>query len=360
MAFNYIYPTAVELFRIQPDLEKRADADRLGMQLFPRTSKNTLNVRWFQKDNTFGLMNFRGLDGAPGRVRRLGDNGFDYEAGVYGDFQEISERELMLRASPLNPETRIPITDLIMEANNQLVQREADRYENNVFSLLTTGTLSIPSIGPNGVAVYSDTYAIQKFSSTIPWTSFSTATPIADLQTIQQLSVGHSGRFDASSTLYVNQFTANALINNANNADLNGRRGQYGSTLNNLPGISSYFQSQNLPGIAVYDEGYQLAANNGPLTAPLLNNLPDQFQKFIPNHIGILIGKRPAGETVGEYITTINAYAPNQAAASVAFVKDSFTGVNAPREVPGKIQVYRLTNGGPAIYYPNAVVAITV
>ena len=359
-SMNFTFPTAVEMFRIQPDLEARGEEGRLGLKLFPRKTSSTINVRWWQKDNLYGLMQFRGLDGGPGKVQRRGDNAYDYQAGVYGDFQEISETELLTRCNGMAPTTPIGITDLVMEANADLIEREFNRWEANVFTLLQTGTISIPTPGPNGILTYKDSYTTQTFNSSVHWTVASTATPIQDMQAIQQLGVGHSGKFDASSTIYVNQYTANALINNQNSADLDGRRGMYGQTLNNLPAISSYFQGQNLPAVEVYDEGYQIAPLSGPETAPLTTTgITDQFQKYISNLNGVLVGKRPGGEPVGHNLVTINAYAPNMGASAVALVKDSFNGVNAPKEIPGKIQVFRLVNGGPTLEFPYAVVACT-
>lgn len=357
--FNFVYPTAEELFEINQDLESRADAGRLGMKLFPRKARTTLNVGWWQKDNDFGLMAFRGLDGQPPKVQRLGYNKYEYEAGVYGEHIMLTEAEYMKRANLMDPTQRIPLGDFTQEASRQLIAREADRFESNVFTLLYTGVLSIPSPGPNGGLIYKDSYTIQSYTASIPWTSLSSATPILDMQNIQQKGVGHSGKFDASSTMYINQFTANALINNQNANDLDGRRGQYGSTLNNLLAISSYFQAQNLPAIEVYDEGYQIAPIVGPETTPLTSaGLPNQFQKFIPNHGGILVGKRPNGETVGEYQITANSAAGNQP-VSYTWVADYFNGINAPKTIPGKMEVYRVVNGGPALFFPYSVLAAT-
>lgn len=357
---NLVYPTPEEIFEINQDLMPTEEANRVGFKLMPRKSRQTINVGWWQKDNDFGLMSFRGLDGVPPKVQRLGYNKFEYEAGVYGEHEEINETEWMKRANLMDITQRIKIGDLVAECDRQLMVREMNRMESNIWTLLATGTLSIPTPGPNGPLVYKDSYTIQTYTSNPPWTSLSTATPIQDMQNIQQLGVGHSGKFDASATMYINQFTANALVNNQNAADLDGRRSMYGATLNNVEAISSYFRAQNLPGIEVYDDGYQLAPQPGPETNPMTPApayLPNQFQKYIGNHVGILIGRRPNDEAIGEYQITVNS--ASGTAASYTFVADQFNGVNAPKTVPGKILVYRITNGGPALTFPYSVLAAT-
>src|SRR5438552_14220260 len=126
---NLVYPTAAEMFEILPDLIARDRADRVGLKLFPPVSRNTFHVRWIQRDNYYGLMQMRGVDGAPPRVQRLGQNTFTYEPGVYGEHISITEREILTRAIPSRPDIPVPITDLVLEADTQLIQREDDRME---------------------------------------------------------------------------------------------------------------------------------------------------------------------------------------------------------------------------------------
>jgi hypothetical protein len=96
----------------------------------------------------------------------------------------------------------------------------------------------------------------------------------------------------------------------------------------------------------LYDEGY-IPTTGG------------SFTKFIPDGKVIIVGKRPSGVKIGEYILTRNAVA-NYRPVSYRFVKDYAAGINAPKEVPPKIEVHRGHNGGPVIYYPSAIVVMTV
>lgn len=355
---NFVYPTAAEMTEILPEIESLGRAGRVGLELFPVEKKQTFFVRWFQRDNPYGLMQFRGLDGQPPKVQRLGGQTYIYEPGVYGEYDLITERELLTRAAPMNLNIPIPITDLVMDANRQLTGRLYDRMEANAWTTCATGTLSIPFVGPSGVQnFYQQTFNIQTYAAPVPWSSSTTATPLLNFQAAQQLGVGHGTDFGAGATAYMNQYTANLLINNQNPDDLFGKRDNFGATLNNLPGIISYFQGQNLSKLVVYDRGYQISPIAGPETLP-----STQYQKFIPNHIVIIIGARPGNAPVGHWQQTIQSMSPtgDSGPGSYSFVKDYAQGINAPKEVPPRIEVHQGFNGGVAIEYPNSIVAMTV
>jgi hypothetical protein len=353
MSVNIAYPAAAEMFDIEQDLVSSGDAGRVGLQLMPKKTRVTQKVRWVQEDNYFGLQEFRGLDGRPSRVIRTGSNTYLYEAAEYGEFITITEREIRERAIPNRPEITIPIDDMVIGAQKQLYYRELDRMEYNIWTLLFSGSISLSMPGPQGPVTYTDSYSIQTFTSTVPWATSATATPLADMQTIQQLSVGHSVDFGASAKLYMNQVQANRLLNNSNASDFGGRRSQYGATLNNLAAFNSYFQGQNLPEVVIYDEGFQPKKLSGPETTP-----SSQFQKYIANGTAILVGKRKSGSPIGEMQMTMNLNAGG-GAGPYAFTKDFFNGINCAKDVPGKIETHHGWSGGPAIYYPSAVVACT-
>jgi len=354
---NLVYPSAATMKEIDADLTVRSRANRLGFQLFPVEEETTFQVRWIQKDNYYGLMAMRGIDGAPPKVQRVGENSFVYEPGVYGENVVITERELLMRSVPNRPDIPIPVTDLVTEAQMQLTQRKDDRVEANVFSLLSTGTLSIPLPGPNGVIAYKDAYTFQTITASVPWATAATATPLLNFQQAQQLQIGHGVDFGAAATAYMNQFTANLLLNNANASDFGGRRNQFGATINDLAAFNNYFAGQNLPKIQVYDQGYQPNPISGPITTP-----SSQFIKFIPDHTVIIVGRRPGNTPVGAFKQTLQAMQPGAAPSpgAYSFIKDYARGINAPLEVPPKLEVHEGFNGGLVMYYQNSVIVMTV
>jgi hypothetical protein len=97
-----------------------------------------------------------------------------------------------------------------------------------------------------------------------------------------------------------------------------------------------------LPTIRIYDDGYLDDAGS--------------FTLFVPNNKVIVIGQRPNNAEVGEYRFTRNVNNRGFAPGPYTMVEDTLDANNPPR----KLQVHRGHNGGPVIYYPSAVVVMTV
>jgi hypothetical protein len=348
----FIYPTSYELRQIEPELVQRGSAGRVGIELLPIQSVNAAKVRWSQQDNYFGLQHLRGMDGQPTHVNRVGQKTFEYEPGVFGEFIDITEQELTIRAGSVDV-SAVPINvqDLVVDAQRQLIARELDRIESSNWTLLTTGTIKIDIAGPQGVMIgYSDTYVIQTFTAAIPWSTIATATPARNFQSVQQLALGKSVDLGSGATAYMNSVTANNLLNNTNASDLAGRRIGSGGTFNSLNDINQFLLGQNLPKVQVYDEGYVPAAPGG---------IAGTFKKFIPDNLVVVIGRRTSGARLGQYITTRNA-SNNFQPGSYQYTIDRANGVLAEKRTPANIEIHRGHNGGPTIFYPSAVVVMNV
>ena len=347
----YIYPQSVTAMQIEQDLIQRGREGRIGLDLMPPVNRNAAKVRWTQKDNYYGLAQMRGYDGSPLKVDRVRSNTYEYSPGVFGEFIALDEEELTTRAGAIDLNLiPIDVGDMIAEIQIQLIGREFDRMEASIWTLLTTGVLKITQDGPNGKQqTLSDSYTIQTYTAPIPWSTSNTSTPIRDLQAVQQLgqAAGHSVNFGTGAVAYCNGVTAFRLLNNNNNLDYGGRRTMNGSTINSLPTANTYFGGQGLAELKIYDAGYV------PYRAGV------GFKKFIPDGVVVLVGQRTSGAKIGEYQLTRNL-SNNLNPGSYTFTKDYANGVNAPKEVPGKIEVHRGHNGGPAIYYPSAVMVMTV
>lgn len=346
----FVYPTTASRIRmIQPEYIANDRADRLGLKIMPIINSEFFKVRWNQADTYGGLQHLRGLDGKPTRVLRVGSTTYEYEPGVFGEYYDVTETELMTRAGNFDiPSTNISVADLAVEADRILIQREDDRIESSIWTLLTTGTLQILIDSDDGTQIgYYDTYSFQSYTPLVPWSTSATATPILDLQNIQQkgFAAGRSVNFGAGATIYMNQVTANRLLNNTNANDYGGRRSQYGATLNNLVGANGYFAGQNLAQIVVYDQGYY---NKPPKKGGV-------FKKFIPDGVGVIVGQRPGNVAIGNYIMTRNM-SNGGAPGSYSYEIDRANGRNGEKRTPCNIEFHRGHNGGPAIYYPSAVI----
>lgn len=336
----YDYPDAAELKEIEPTLLPIAEEEDPIFKHFPIEESPYDRLIWVQRDNYFGLQQIRGLEGEPKVVRRPGSKTYDFEPGVYGEFTEIGSKELQQRRKLATWNEPIDISDLVGESQMFLLRRRIDRVRYILWTLLTSGIFSVADA--NGSILQTDKYPVQTITAGIPWSTFATAVPFQNIQAAQLLALGQSVDFGAGAELWMNRVTANWLLNNANPNDLFGRRIGGGSTVNTVGEVSSWLESNDLPQIVVYDRFY-IDDNGAP-------------QRFIPNGKVVLIGRRANGDRLGEYRMTRNPDNPNMEPGAHTVVIDS-AGIELP---PRKIQVYDGHNGGPVIYYPGAVVVLTV
>lgn len=339
---NFDLPTSAELTEIAQDKIPRLTAQRAGFDIMPMVDQDASILMYDQLDNFTGLQAARGLNGQPPAIAKTGAKRWLIQPGVYGEYEVLDETELTMRRQLGSFATPVNATDLIMIAQDKLLQRRLDRIEKIIWDLFTTGTFSVLGPGPNGVIVlHTDTFTTQTFSAIVPWSTPLTATPLADLRAVRLKHRGHSVDFGAGSKAYANQVTINQALSNANPLDLYGRRVTGLATANNLVGVNSLFAQDNLPQITEYDEGY----------------LDDTgtFQPFIPDGIVVLVGQRPAGQKVGEYRMTRNINNPNFAPGPYMRVFD-----RSEDHIPGSIEVHDGHNGGPALYFGSAIVIMTV
>lgn len=336
---TYVYPSAAEIQQIAQDKMPRLTQDRPIFDIFPVRSVNESLLIWEQLDNFKGLQSVRGLSGQPARVTPVNLRQYQMQPGVYGEFIPINELELTTRRVAGTFGSPIDITDLVLEKQDQLLNRRLDRIEYIGWTLLATGTFSVSA--PNGGVLHTDTFSIQTYSAGVGWSTSATSTPLADFSAVQLLSRGHSVDFGASATAFMNRATFNYLRSNTNSADLYGRRTQGLGTFNNLQGINQLLMGDDLPKVVVYDQGY----------------LDDSgtFQPFIPANKVVVVGKRPAGQPIAEYRMTRNANNPDLAPGPYMRVIDT-----GEISIPRAIEVHDGHNGGPVIFFPSAVVVMSV
>lgn len=336
---TYVYPTAAEIQQIAQDKMPRLTQDRPVFDIFPMRSVNESLLIWEQLDNFKGLQQVRGLSGQPSRVIPVNLKQYQMQPGIYGEFIPINEHELTTRRVAGTFGAPIDITDLVLEKQDQLLQRRLDRIEYIGWTLLAAGTFSVAL--PGGGVAHTDSFSIQTYTASVGWGTFATATPLADFSAVQLLSRGHSVDFGAVATAFMNRATFNNLRSNANATDMYGRRTQGLGTFNNLQGINQLLTGDDLPQVVVYDQGYLDEFGN--------------FQPFIPVNKVVVVGKRPAGQPIAEYRMTRNANNPDLAPGPYMRVIDTGEIV-----IPRTIEVHDGHNGGPVVYFPSAVVVMSV
>lgn len=346
MSLNLVYPTSAEMEQIAQDLLPKLQADRPIFNHLPMRTVDEFMLIWEQLDNFEGLQQIRGMNGAPGKVAQVGANQFSVMPGVYGEFKVIDERMLTTRRQWGTFGNPVNITDLVMEAETHLLQRRLDRIELIGWNILQ-GTYSVA--GPNGAVMATDSYTVQTFTATNEWSSTSDATPFADFMSVKLKHRGHSVSFGPGAFAYMNLETFNNLLQNANSDDLAGRRiPENGAavTINNVQDVNQILNADGLPSIAVYDEGYVSDGSDG--------NAAGTFVTFIPNDKVIVVGKRPAGQLIGEYRMTRNINNPDMAPGAYTRV------IVEDNHIPPKVEVHDGHNGGPVIFYPSAIVVMSV
>ena len=337
---DFLYPTNYQLRAIAREKEARLVENRLGFQLMPMRDVDAAMVEWEQWDNYTGLQNVRGINGEPTRVTRLGSKRYRMLPGYYGEFTRIDEKEMTERRAFGDPFRPVNITDLVMSAQDHLLSRRLDRIELIIWTLLSTGAFAI--IDAQGVLQHTDTYPIQTFSAIVPWATSATATPLADLRAIQLLGRGKGAQFGSSAQAIMNRTTYNTLIANTNNTDLSRRFNTIATSVSSLEAINTVITAEGLPQLTIYDETYFDSAG--------------ATQLFIPNNKVVIIGTRPSGQTIGEYQLTRNVNTvPALRPGAYMRVFD-----NGEETVPRNIEVHDGHNGGPAIFFPSAVVVATV
>jgi hypothetical protein len=340
---TYTYPTNLELQAVAQDKIPNLIANRPIFSILPIINKDALNLRWEQRDNYVGLQQIRGKNGPPIRVKRIGGKGYIMEPGVYGEFTVIDEQELLERRPWGQFDGAISIDDLVMEGQDQLLGRRLDRIEKIGWDLLTTGTFSVA--GPDGAVLQTDSFSLQTFAAGVAWSTPATATPLANFRAVQLLSRGHSVSFGAGSKAYMNRVTFNNMIANTNASDIAGRRTSGLNTVLNLSEVNSVLLGEDLPQVEVFDGGYQDDSNT--------------FQPFIPNAKVVVIGNRTDNSPLGEYRMVRNVN--NLGMAPGAYMEVIDRGENGPgRQIPRTIEVHDGHNGGPVIYFPSAVVIMSV
>jgi hypothetical protein len=336
---NYTFPTPAELRTVEQELIPSLTAADPVFDVFPMKNNDTDLLIWEKKDNWLGLMQNRGLNGRPPIVKPPGAKQFIQTPSYYGEVRAIDEIELTRRRRFGSLTATINLDDLVREAQDFLLMRQLNRIRKTCWDLLTTGVTIV--LDASGVVVEEYTYTQRIYNAAVTWATSATATPLLDFRNVALQSAGYSVSFGPGAKAYMNQFTANNLFGNTNNADIYGRRTAGLGTFNSPKQVNELLTGDNLPSIVIYDRGY----------------LDDNsvFQRFIPTGKVIVVGERISGVSLGEFRMTLNANNPNMESGPYTKVIDRGDHI-----VPRIIEVHRGFNGGPVMYFGSAVIVMNV
>jgi hypothetical protein len=334
-------PTNEELNEIAQEKAARLTMERRIFQILPTRDVNASRVIWDQKDDYRGLQQLRGMNGQPPRVNLVGYKRYESRPGVYGEFTSLDEEMLTDRAAIASYGVPMSIEDMIMDAQDMLLQRRIDRMEKNGWDLLVNGNFSVYL--PTGAVGHTDTYALQTFTADVDWSDHVNSKPLADLREMKMLARGKGVSFGAGATLEFNQVTINHMLSNRNQDDLAGKRMDGLATALSVADVNKILTGEDLPSIRANEDGW--IDDNG------------DFQLFVPDGAGVLVGKRPVGQRIGEIQLTRNAQNPDVKPGPYQYVKDMR---REKGEGVAEIQVHDGVNGGIALFYPGSLVRVTV
>lgn len=346
---SYIYPTNAEITEVAQTLLPTLTANDPIFDFFPITERNAPLLVWDQEDNYVGLQGLRGVDGAPQRVKRAGVSRFTQQPGVFGEYTEIDEMELMFRAPSGTFGGAVDVEDLIMRCTKQLVNREYNRIREMLWTLAATGTFSIPLAatqnGDTSKVAYTDSYSVQTVTGS-NWGAPTTATPLADFRSARLKARGYSVRFDASAKAFMNMKTAQKLFTVTNAADIGGKRTAGLATVIGERDVNYVLTGEDLPQIVINDDGYLRESDNA-------------FVPFIADDKVVIMGRRTDNEPIGEYRKTLNVNAEDGNGNAIV-TTGSYLRVIEPLQIPRTPQVHAGHNGGPLIRFPSAIVVLSV
>ncbi len=343
---SFVYPTNMELTQIDQDFLPVLSQSNPIFELFPLKERDASVLKWEQRDNYLGLMQARGQQGEYPSIQSVAINAFELTPGRYGEHALIMGKEIEDRRGFGQVNAPIDVRDIVVERLEQTATRHFNLMSYICWTLITSGYYSI--VGPNNAVVKRDAVIVQNFDSVVNggsyWSTASSSTPLADFRAVQLFHRGHSIAFNSSSTAWMNLKTKNYMLSNTNTADLFGRRNAGLETIEGVDALNTaVLMKDDLPKVTVYDEGYKDS-----------NNV---FQPFIPDGIVVLMGKRLNGAALGEFTFTRNADNGSSSAPLVKVVEKGTTPNSPP---PMAIEVYRGFNGGPRLFYGNAIVVMKV
>jgi hypothetical protein len=271
-----------------------SESDAL-MKLMPVTYKDTSLVIWEQRDNNFGLMPLRGLNGAPEVTTFPDAKRFGVEPGYFGAKIILDEKQLTKLREIGTPNETVDADKLIAEVNLQMLSQAFDRLRQMTADLCTTGKVRVQSA--SGAIYY---YEMNGFNSVVPvtdWSNPSLGKPISDLRTARvNLELGTSARYGPDSTLLANPVTINHMLQTDEVKAV--IRGQYGSTEKGLEGLNRILAGYNLPQIEEYSENY--------FASQTASQTRTSATRFLADRKLIWVATRKDGAPAGQFTMTRN------------------------------------------------------
>lgn len=341
MPVTLVVPEAVNIRRVEQEKLPYLLMNDPSFDLFPIEDVAEAKVVWEQKDNYTGLLPARGVGESYSAVKRVGTNQFEADPGRYGGFIDYTEKDFESVRKTGTANDIIDLTSMIYEGQDQLLSLRLDRQRYVIWTLLTSGIFAV--LGPQGQTLHKDQFNFQTATAAVVWSTVATATPLVDFRNIKLKGRGKGVSFGQTAKAFMNQKTMNYLLANTNSADLFAKRIENGATVNSKSDLDQILLANDLPTIVVYDDGY----------------LDDTgtFQTFIPDGKVVIVGTRLNQAQLGIFAQTFNSNNPNMAPGPFTSIWDS--GASPDGSTARRVRLADGVNGGPAVWFPGAVVILS-
>lgn len=329
---------AVKLKKLAMLQLMRSMESRVLLNIFPMVKQNQWKLIYERREMNTGLQGARGLDGETNPVNKPGVDAYEVEPGVFGDHWTITERELVNLRDSGDWFNFDESQEQMARGTEHLTGRFLDRCEQSIAQILMTGAFTASDVA--GVTKVSKAFNVPQFTPSTLFSDLNNSIPLTYIRDlIPTLELGVSVSF-MKGFMLMSRPTANLILKNLNKADLEGRRLNYGQTVNNLDDLNDLLVSNDLPKIKVYDKTYRPdPVGSGPV-------------RFLTNGKIILVGVRDDGEQVGEYQLCRAAHNGNNSPGEWYSVED-FRKTRHP-----KIILAAGHNGGPVVFYPEGLAVI--
>lgn len=350
MSLVLTFPTNAELnevvqaFRLDP-------SKYIGHSILPMRTSMYQEVQWDERDHDRGLTAPHVMGADPKIDIRQGHTTRKYTPIPFKETDLLKEDEI-LRARQLG--TMAGTLDLSSEiariARDRWV-KTMGRVEKMIWDTLR-GAIAI---NENGVVV-NESFPVQTHSPLVDWDDADDARPLADFNALK-LKFRKTGASAAGAKAYMNQVTANMLLENNNGDDIKGfQNSNYVHLPYAVDEINKILAARGVPQLVVYDEGYV--------------DESDAYVPFLNDGEVIVIGNR--AEPVGDFMSTPSLHnsangQPGPGYFSIIEVNgnpsEQVGGVSMSQLGMGKNPKVEITGGiygGTRLIYPKSVVKFTV
>ncbi len=347
---TYRFPTNVSLQEVVQEYVTDREA-LLGIKLLPPQPRDAQFIEWDELDYELGMTAPHNMNADPKIAGRPGSKTHRYAPLFFKETDVLKESDMLMPRSMGTLGGVVDVSADIARISKARVDKNFLRLEWLIWQTLK-GKLQY---NENGVVV-DETFPVQTQNALVDWDEAATATPIKDFQAMALRGRGLGVSFKKGATAYMNQTTANWLVNNRNDNDLWGYRNRDSvNATYSVEDVNKILVAQGCPTVEVHDEGcYDSAAN---------------FQLSLADGEVVVVGKRAAGEKVGDVILTPSLHHAamiSQGGESRGFF--SIVEVNG-RPNPGAITLAELGGsknpkveitggfyGGPRLLYPKSVI----